>query len=86
MPSKSWLRERGCERKVAFDTEAEAQAAIYSVGIFPYRCPFKQHWHTGHPRSGKEPLDGASDRQAKADALFAMRRRGIYPGNRRRKR
>lgn len=85
MPSKSWIRQRGCERKVAYETYEEAQAAIRSPGLEVYRCPFKPHWHNGHPSNGKDALRGANDEQAKHDAFQAMKRRGVYPKNRKRR-
>ena len=57
MASKRALRRRSCTGKRQYRSQAEAGYAIVALTIYkgyqgllvPYRCPFCQFFHFGHP-------------------------------------
>jgi hypothetical protein len=52
--SKRRLRQKACVGKIQYATFDEAMVVCIRVrrqlqeNVHPYRCPFGQHFHTGH--------------------------------------
>ena len=49
------LQDRGCSSKAVYVTRSEAKSLVRHgrrgyAGLKPYRCPWCEGWHLGHPK------------------------------------